>query len=422
MSNLDLDLDLEGHLTNRCPSTYKTASSQDTTDTQPFIVASMVDWLTVTLSDQSQASSVASYFQSQLISSSGQRSQLPYLFAGEPVILSPVRGSQDVTLKCGPYLGARLYASHGAPRVQFTLYSPIWWLLAGQPITAPVKALQFFICSILGLDAPRDWRSISLLPTRLDLCTDLANLDVASVASPADLDSSLVTRSRRTSSIGEMSEDDATPDIQPVPVSTVSSGRKLQTVYIGAAGAAVRWCIYNKAADSTRKGGERYKEQWESHGYQFGMDLTRVELRLGPAALREFHNEAGRCDIYALLESLQSIWRKFTQETRFVDSATGSGNKRRADMLPWWALVHEAFLTFAAAPVSRVTVKQLDAEKLIAQAAGCLVSWWALHSEYALDLVDFLAAAMTGIRDTVIRHDFAALTADRRMSLGLTAA
>lgn len=150
-------------------------------------------------------------------------------------------------------------------------------------------------------------------------------------------------------------------------------GGEVETVYIGAAGADTRLCIYDKALELS-------KNAIKSEVYCAGFNLdsapevvTRYEWRLNGEALREQHNCLTLDETFSRLRSIFSyLVNEWYRECLVVDKR----NQQRSRLEPAWIECTRAAIESFAVGAERSSrpVGIPEPQKLVDQVKGCVAS------------------------------------------------
>lgn len=335
----------------------------------PFAIASGLDWLTLSVGsadavDAIRQSLVAAAVDLAVAGENDASAYSQYTWFGEVVPLQVSLSGLRLHLADGVHV--QMYHKGGRDACQITVYSASLWSHPFAEVVSEVRRLLLTLT--LGLSSP-------LYPVRLDLFADLNGLDITSISSPDFLDQALVSRCTRFDEV--YAEDTSLPDLQ-----RTRRRRRLESLYIGSPGGAVRWNWYDKRADVAAKlHADRYLPRWSAvPGFDLEQAITRFECRVNTDFLRSFRCPAlsDRMELSTIEVCLPHLWAYLTRHTRLIVPDSGSGNRSRSDTSDLWLIVVAAFSVSPAHAGCRVSVLMPDTERLEAQVSGCVVSLLAL--------------------------------------------
>lgn len=319
-------------------------------------IASALDWLTVTalqsLPDDRLVEVVRSARSEDGPHASG------YQFAGEDLYIKAGNGAYLATLH-NDWLHVDVSTDGEVATVRYTLYSAALWELGE---CEAVDFLQVFA------DSFQTCEHVDLVPSRLDLCRDVAGFSIASeLPLGTDLRSLIVSRAKSLDARGDR----------------YTGCQSTQTVYVGVRGGPVLLRMYDKLADNRAKKHEaRYLATWQANGYDGAAPVTRFEWELRRAFFREYLDATGQAvtDVWSLLDCLPGIWAYLTERhTRIVVPEPAQSNRSRLAAAPIWKVVSLPFVPDVTAVAGcRVSRRAPVLEQLAAQVAGCLLSYLAI--------------------------------------------
>lgn len=356
----------------------------------PSLVAASLDWLTVSVGDKSICQAIQTnllnYVSDELASavqdSSGTSSaHTEYTWFDEFI---PVQVNRSgIVLHLADQVHVQLFMRPTGAAVQLTVYSACLW---SRPLADIVRELRFLVMCLADVEVD----TTPLWPVRVDLCADVSGVSMEDISDAAYLDACLVSRCVTRSSHSVVLEtenaSDAASDTAP-GVSVFARRRRVESLYIGSSGGAVRWNWYDKLADIRAKGhSSRYADTWAMGGFRVGEDgsssvpLTRFEARVNAQFLREFRCllSPDRLELASLSDALPFLWSYLTTHTRLIQPDSGSGNRSRAFPSSLWLLISSAFSSPSRLSGWREHVPSASPDRLSAQLSGVAVSLLAI--------------------------------------------
>lgn len=364
-----------GQASNTCPAIYNTASSSSVPSSPDAkVIASMVDWLTCSISSEFALPDTKVIEAMRLLHESDTGVLVsPWSFGGDPLMLKA--GSKlALFVLHNDYLDFRVLQGAGSTIAQVTVYSPyIWQVGASQA----AQDMQLW-CDAWFCDP------VVLVPSRLDLCRDVVGFPLELFDSFSSVRQRFVTPSRWKYVKGE--EQLVGEDVD------VRGSSRVESLYIGAPGGAVRLNIYNKSTQAKKKGADYYCPTWRRGGWLDGEEITRVEYRCGRAFFREWRNvDTGEIltDVHSLLGQLSAIWQYLTHKfARMVVPNPGDSNRTRAETDSAWVIVQAAFTPEQDPHDStRVSRRRLLVKQLEDQCAGVVRSLLAVTLQGECDRI-----------------------------------
>lgn len=168
--------------------------------------------------------------------------------------------------------------------------------------------------------------------------------------------------------------------------------------------------MYDKALETKQKGDQAKQDFLER--YRWGGEqktATRVEFQLRREGLKSLGVDTVEDWLHkraAIVAYLCGEWCRLV-----TDVDKDNGNHTRAVLMEEWEAVREAFAAWTgrADPAERKTTPAPDAEALVKQAAGCLMSAYAVSQPgVAVDVDEFMATIIDRLYHTITGNDPAA--------------
>lgn len=341
------------------------------TDYLPSIVASNVDWLSVSIAAEVPYERLCELYR---MAGEDATQDTAFVFAGEPLVCKRGTGKASVILHSDLF-DFRLVDVDGSVTAVASVYSPAFWS-AG--ISDCFNSLQVWC----------DWffdAHVDLKPSRIDLCRDFTGFPMPSLEELPDFMGRLVCRAKRSR-----------PELRH------SDGSwRVETLYIGSSSSAALLRIYDKTAELAHSKKQYYSETWRAGGWDGEARITRVEYRLNRDFLSSWRDADGVyvCDtIWGLLDALGSIWQYLMREhCRMAVPDASDTNRSRWRMAAPWHVVASPFLPDCVVSLgSRHLRHNLRREAIEAQIIGCFRTFMAMmdggHFYDVSELCDGFAA------------------------------
>lgn len=276
----------------------------------------------------------------------------------------------QLRLVCKEYFEVRFLSGKGSNVARVIVYSRPFWNRSASDVAGEVQNWVDWFFSA---------RYVALHISRLDICADFQGLPYLSW-NDDELRYHAVTRARLGGVFGPEEPDYVTPQTVAYRKGGARTGHT-----IGKGAAMVR--IYDKLRElQESKKDNYYAPHWQARGYESG-DVVRVEFQLRTEFLRYWViPETGEVlrSLSDMLSHLPSLWQYLTREWfRVVEPSATDTNKRRAPTRLDWLFVSRAFALDQDAPEG-VRMKRFHDRKVRAlyrQAAGCLLSAWAMEDK-----------------------------------------
>lgn len=219
--------------------------------------------------------------------------------------------------------------------------------LWSRPYDQALMEAVAFVSEVFGREAAEDMQV-----SEVHLCRDVSGLDLG--AAWNDVQPNLVTRA-----------DTMTP---------IFKHYRLESVQVGSRSSPVSCVLYNKCKEIFASGKLWMYAIWNQNGWDGQSPIWRCEFRLK----RDFLRSAAINTVPELIEKLPHCWA-YCVEDWLRHVAGEDSNVSRRQVSVWWLEYMGRFDPDSpGVPVTREVKHALDADKLVKQAAGCMVTAGAL--------------------------------------------
>ena len=190
--------------------------------------------------------------------------------------------------------------------------------------------------------------------SRVDIC-----IDVAMPMPVIDTAKEIVARTKERA---EYLDDS-------IAVVTHYGGPRVTDYTIGKGNLMAR--IYNKSVEVSVHHKEWFRDIWHENGWDGKEDVVRFEFQIRRQILKEMSVDS----VEDLKQRLADLWRYCTHDWLRVCIPGSKNNQSRWKVKDYWKLIQDGYNLFGKAyGVLRLKTKQLNCDRLMKQARGCLVS------------------------------------------------